>query len=261
MFDTVDTIETVEIVALVLVLLVFVGAAVAIRVRRRSSMQAVLATPAAEMHPAPTDALGRVVDVLRRRPWARRTLSGASLVMVVVAVVMLGWPFFTNVYQSRVQQRLDRQFVSPELEQAYKQGKVGTGDALTRIKIPAIGVDVVVVEGTTQSALRAGAGHYPQTPLPCEPGNVAIAGHRTTYGKPFHNLDMLKPGDTITLETPIGSCTYKMVAPPRIVLPTDTSVVGPTPVPMVTLTTCHPKGSARQRLVVQAELQGDAVAA
>ena len=98
------------------------------------------------------------------------------------------------------------------------------------------------------SALRAGAGHYPQTPLPCEPGNVAIAGHRTTYGKPFHNLDLLKPGDTIVLETPIGSCTYKMVPPPFIVAPTDTSVVDPTPVPTLTLTTCHPKGSARQRL-------------
>jgi sortase A len=261
MFDTVDTIETVEIVAVVLLLLVVVGAVVAITRRRSSSMQAVLATSAADMRPVPTDPLGRVVEVLRRRPWARRTLSGASLVMVVVAVVMLGWPFFTNVYQARVQQRLDRQFVSPELEQAYKQGKVGTGDALTRIKIPAIGVDVVVVEGTTQSALRAGAGHYPQTPLPCEPGNVGIAGHRTTYGKPFHNLDLLKPGDTITLETPIGSCTYKLTAPPRVVLPTDTSVVGPTPVPTLTLTTCHPKGSARQRLVVQAQLQGEAVAA
>ena len=261
MFDSVETIETVEIVAVVLVLLVLVGAAVAVTRRRSSSMQSVLATPATDAQPAPTDALGRVVDYLRRRPWARRTLSGASLVMVVVAVVMLGWPFFTNVYQARVQQRLDRQLVSPELEQAYKEGNVGTGDALTRIKIPAIGIDVVVVEGTTMSALRAGAGHYPQTPLPCEPGNVAIAGHRTTYGKPFHNLDMLKPGDTITLETPIGSCTYKMVAPPFVVAPSDTHVVDNTPVPTLTLTTCHPKGSARQRLVVQAQLQGEAVAA
>ena len=261
MFDSVETVETVEIVAVVLVMLVLVGAAIAVSKRRRSSMQSVLATPSSDMRPVPDDALGRVVEVLRRRPWARRTLSGASLVMVVVAVVMLGWPFFTNVYQARVQQRLDRQFVSPELEQAYKEGNVGTGDALTRIKIPAIGVDVVVVEGTTQSALRAGAGHYPQTPLPCEPGNVAIAGHRTTYGKPFHNLDLLKPGDTITLETPIGSCTYKMVAPPFVVSPTDTSVVDNTPVPTVTLTTCHPKGSARQRLIVQAQLQGEAVAA
>jgi sortase A len=251
----------IEIVAVVLVVAVL-AALVTYRRRQGSAMHDVLAAPAAGGRPPiATDPLGRVVEVLRQRKWARRSLSGASLVMVVVAVVMLGWPFFTNVYQARVQQRLDRQFVSPELEQAYKARAVDTGDALTRIKIPAIGVDVVVVEGTTMSALRAGAGHYPQTPLPCEAGNVAIAGHRTTYGKPFHNLDLLKPGDIIVLETPIGSCTYKLVSPPSIVAPTDTGVVGPTPVPMVTLTTCHPKGSARQRLIVQAELQGDAVAA
>lgn len=249
----------IQLVAVVLVVLVFV-AALAARARQRSAMSRALATPSAAMRPAPTDALGRVTDVLRRRAWMRRTLSGASLVMVVVAVVMLGWPFFTDLYQGRVQQRLDRQLASPKLEQAYKARHVGTGDALTRIKIPAIGVDVVVVEGTTQSALRAGAGHYPQTPLPCEAGNVGIAGHRTTYGKPFHNLDLLHPGDSIILETPIGSCTYK-VKQTKVVLPTDTSVVAPTPTPMVTLTTCHPKGSARQRLVVQAELQGEAIAA
>ena len=262
MIEIVETVETIEIVAVVVLVLVLGGAALALGQRRpRSAEQSVLATSAADIRPVPTDALGRVVDVLRRKPWARRTLSGASMVMVLVAVVMLGWPFFTNVYQARVQQRLDRQLVSPELQQAYKAGNVGTGDALTRIKIPAIGVDVVVVEGTTMSALRAGAGHYPQTPLPCEPGNVAIAGHRTTYGKPFHNLDRLKPGDTITLETPIGSCTYEMMAAPFIVAPSETRVIDATPVPTLTLTTCHPKGSARQRLVVQAQMKADTVAA
>ena len=61
--------------------------------------------------------------------------------------------------------------------------------------IPALNVDTVVVEGTGATALRAGAGHYPNTPLPGEEGNVAIAGHRTTYGKPFANLDRLAVGD------------------------------------------------------------------
>ena len=250
----------IQLVAAALVVIVTVAA---VRTRRGegSRMHAVLATPSAAVaRPAANDPLGRVVEVLRRRRWMRRSLSGASLVMVVVAVVMLGWPFWTDVYQGRVQQRLDRQLASPTLQQAYKARSIGTGDALTRIKIPAIHVDVVVVEGTTQSALRAGAGHYPQTPLPCEPGNVGIAGHRTTYGKPFHNLDLLHPGDAIILETPVGKCTYKVVRT-EIVLPTDTHVVDPTPVPMLTLTTCHPKGSARQRLVVHAQLQGDAVAA
>jgi len=251
----------IKLVAAALVAIVAIALA---RTRRGegSRVRAALATPTAvaAARPASNDPLGRVVDVLRRRRWMRRSLSGASLVMVVVAVVMLGWPFWTDVYQGRVQQRLDRQLASPTLQQAYKARTIGTGDALTRIKIPAIGVDVVVVEGTTQSALRAGAWHYPQTPLPCEAGNVGIAGHRTTYGKPFHNLDLLHPGDAIILETPVGKCTYKVVRT-EIVLPTDTHVVDPTPVPMLTLTTCNPKGSARQRLVVHAQLQGDAVAA
>ena len=77
----------------------------------------------------------------------------------------------------------------------------------------------MVVEGTGASALRAGAGHYPNTPLPGEEGNVAIAGHRTTYGKPFANLDRLKPGDEIILETPVGKYTYKVSRDPFVVTP------------------------------------------
>ncbi|HET7721375.1 MAG TPA: class E sortase [Acidimicrobiales bacterium] len=187
-------------------------------------------------------------------------LSGLSVALLGVAAVLLGYPFYTNLYQSRVQNRLENQLVDPVHEQAYKAGAVETGDALTRIRIPAIKVDVVVVEGTTASALRAGAGHYPQTPLPCETGNVSIAGHRTTYGKPFHNVDLLKPGDDIILTTPIGSCTYK-VERQFIVRPEDTSVIAPTPEGVLTLTTCHPKGSARQRLIIRATLQGPATSA
>lgn len=249
----------IQIVAAASIAVVF--AAILATRRKRSEMHDVLATPVAATRPVATDPLGRVVGVLRTRRWARWSLSGASLAMVLVAVGLLGWPFYTNLYQARVQERLDRELVSPELEQAYKAHEITTGDALTRIKIAKIDVDVVVVEGTTLSALRAGAGHYPQTPLPCESGNVSIAGHRTTYGKPFHNLDLLSLGDTIVLETPIGSCTYKVVTAPFVVTPTDTSVIAPTPVPSLTLTTCHPKGSARQRLIVRAELVGDAVSA
>src|SRR3954452_8796619 len=148
-----------------------------------------------------------VVRFLRRRRWARFALSGLSVVLLVGAVGLLGYPLYTNVRQHRIQQQLTHQFASPEFKQAYKAAAPKVGDALTRIKIPKINVDVVVVEGTTASALRAGAGHYPATPLPCGDGNVGIAGHRTTYGKPFANIDQLKPGDLITLETPIGPCT------------------------------------------------------
>ena len=197
---------------------------------------------------------------LRRHRWARSGLSVVSVGLLVAAVAMFGYPFYTNLYQRRVQQQLENELVSPELEQAFRARRVATGDALTRIQIPDIDVDVVVVEGTTASALRAGAGHYPQTPLPCEPGNVAIAGHRTTYGRPFHNLDRLDVGDVITLITPIGSCTYRVSREPFVVTPKDFSVLAPTSMPSLTLTTCHPKGSARQRLIVRAEMQGQATA-
>ena len=196
----------------------------------------------------------RLLVFLRRRRWARRLLSWGSFSLILVAVGMLAYPVYTNLYQTRLQNRLDRQLASPAMVSAYREGRVKTGDSLTRIKIPAIGVDVVVVEGTSASALRAGAGHYPATPLPCEPGNVAVAGHRTTYGRPFSQLDRLRSGDEIIFETPIGSCTYKVDGAPFVIAPTDLRVLDPTPGPTVTLTTCHPKGSARQRLIVKGQL-------
>lgn len=212
-------------------------------------------TEASATH-APTPGVGGLVRFLRKRGWARRLLSGLSIALFIGAAVMLGYPFYTNLYQNRVQDRLDAQLASPEIKQAYRDRAVKTGDSLTRIKIPAIDVDVVVVEGTTASALKAGAGHYPTTPLPCEIGNVGIAGHRTTYGRPFHNLDRLKPGDEIVLETPLGSCSYKVDRDPFVVVPSDLSVVDPTDTATLTLTTCEPKGSAARRLVVKANFQG-----
>src|SRR5205807_1631835 len=126
-----------------------------------------------------------VLDFFRTRPWAKRAVSVLSVLLLIAGVAMLAYPFATNLYQNRLQDKLSRQFASQSLKQKYRNRAVGVGDSLTRIKMPAIHVDVVVVEGITPTALRAGAGHYPSTPLPCEKGNVAIAGHRTTYGKPF----------------------------------------------------------------------------
>jgi len=204
--------------------------------------------------------LDAIVRFLRAHRSARAGLSALSVLLLCVAVALLGYPLYTNFYQGRVQDRLSRQFASPELKQAYRNRAARVGDALTRIKIPKIDVDVVVVEGTTASALKAGAGHYPATPLPCEDGNVGIAGHRTTYGKPFANIDQLRPGDLITLETPIGPCTYSVSGPPVVVLPdgklpNGTSVVDNTPGQhTLTLTSCHPKGSASHRIVIKATL-------
>jgi len=202
-----------------------------------------------------TDPVSRVVAVLRTRRWARMALTTLSVGLLVAAVGTIGYPFYTNLYQQRLQDRLDRQIASPELKEDYLDRNVEVGDSLTRLSIPKIDVDVVVVEGTTASALRAGAGHYADTPLPCEIGNVAIAGHRTTYGRPFHNLDLLEVGDQITLTTPIGSCTYEVNREPFVVAPTQVEVVANTPnEATLTLTTCNPKGSARERLIIKATM-------
>jgi sortase A len=211
--------------------------------------------PAAAPRPARfRDGSRFFLDSLRSRPVARRMLSGFSIVLAVVAIGLLAYPLATNYYQDRLQSKLAIQLHSAQSKAAYTAGHTSEGHALTRLVIPAIGVDTVVVEGTGASALRAGAGHYPNTPLPGEEGNVAIAGHRTTYGKPFANLDHLAVGDQIVLETPIGQHVYRITRAPFVVSNNDFSVISQTPGHTLTLTTCHPKGSARQRLIIRAEM-------
>jgi sortase A len=193
-----------------------------------------------------------VVEMPAPRPWWRRGLSIFSVALVLIGVAVVASPFVTNLWQDRIQERLRHQLANPAFAQTYRQGRIATGDSLTRIRIPAINLDMVVVQGTTADALRAGAGHYPSTPLPCDAGNVAIAGHRTTFGKPFANVDQLKPGDTIELDTPIGGCVYQVSKAPFVVTPEDLSVIAASTERTLTLTTCNPKGSAAQRLVVKA---------
>lgn len=207
------------------------------------------------------DGTGFLLDALRARPVARLMLSGTSVILAVMGIGMLAYPFATNLYQGRLQTQLAIEIRQPEFKQAYEAGEIAIGDPLTRIKIPTLDVNTIVVEGTGESALRAGAGHYPNTPLPGEEGNVAIAGHRTTYGKPFADIDRLKTGDEIILETPVGTHTYKVFRDPFVVANTEWSVISQTPGHTLTLTSCHPKGSARQRIVVKAEMVAPAVGA
>lgn len=212
--------------------------------------------PTAGAQPATdrADVAGRLASGLRGRPWLRRGLTVTALAMAAGGVGLLAYPAVTDVVQARIQTRLEHQLASPQFRQVYLAGRVEEGDSVTRLRIPSIGVDTVVVEGTTESALRAGAGHYPSTPLPCQAGNVGIAGHRTTYGRPFRHLDQLGVGDEIVLDTPVGSCTYRVSQAPFPVPPTEVSVVAPSDAALLTLTTCHPVGSAAERLVVRAEL-------
>ncbi|NNE75000.1 MAG: sortase [Acidimicrobiales bacterium] len=85
------------------------------------------------------------------------------------------------------------------------------GEPLARIEIPAIGIEKIVLEGVHVEDLRQGPGHYSSTPAPGQAGNSSIAGHRTTYGQPFHNLDKLVSGDEIVVETVQGRFTYRVI--------------------------------------------------
>lgn len=134
------------------------------------------------------------------------------------------------------------------------------GSPVGILSIPKISLSMVVVEGTDADQLRAGPGHYPGTPLPGEAGNAAIAGHRTTYLHPFYDLDQLSTGDPIDVLTAQGWFVYKVTSS-QAVDPSDVAVVAPTPTPMLTLTTCNPRYSATQRLVVQAALVADVLTA
>lgn len=206
--------------------------------------------------------LGVLAGIALRRPGGRRAVSVLSVVLFLAGVTMFAYPVGTDLY-SRIQQgQLEEQFTSPEVQAAYVERRIQVGDGLTTLRIPKLDVDVLVVEGTTPAALRAGAGHYVDSPLPGELGNVAIAGHRTTYGRPFNRIDELRQSDVIELQTPLAVHTYEVVPGfdghpnPWVVSPTDVSVVSQAGVGgrVLTLTTCHPKGSARQRLIVRLEL-------
>lgn len=134
------------------------------------------------------------------------------------------------------------------------------GDALAHLVIPAIGVDKIVVEGVSLEDLKRGPGHYPDTPMPGQPGNAAIAGHRTTYGAPFNRIDELEPGDEILVTTVQGAFRYE-VSEQQIVSPEQVEVLEDKGDNRLTLTACHPKYSASQRIVVVAQLVGPAAAA
>jgi sortase A len=129
------------------------------------------------------------------------------------------------------------------------------GDAVGRIRIPAIGAKYVVVKGTDSGDLRKGPGFYPQTPFPGTGGTTAIAGHRTTYLAPFRNLDDLDPGDDIIVEMPYGTFTYR-VERNRIVDPDALWVTQRVGYPRLVLSACHPLYSAAKRIVTFARLVG-----
>lgn len=138
----------------------------------------------------------------------------------------------------------------PEL---FSEAPGEEGSTLGRLVIPDIDVDEVIFAGVTRDTLKMGPGHMPGTPVPGQPGNAVLSGHRTTYGRPFYDLDQLEEGDRIEVETATGVHVYA-VRRTLIVEPTDVWVADRIDGAWLTLTTCHPHFSAAERLIVQAEL-------
>ncbi len=132
---------------------------------------------------------------------------------------------------------------------------VENGDALARLEIPKLGTDHIVVAGVDTTDLKKGPGHFPETPLPGQLGNSAIAGHRTTYGQPFHNVDQLDPGDEMIVTTLSGTFVY-VVTDQEIVTPSDYHVISTTDPTRATLAlvSCDPKWTAENRIIIHGVL-------
>jgi len=209
-----------------------------------------------------------------------KTLIGAGVLILLFVVYEL-WG--TNLAEARSQRSLKRQFaalLAPTTTRPPSTTVAGSaptttpppappdtapppapqGSAVAIIKIPRIGIEKAVVEGVGVPDLKKGPGHYPKTPMPGQTGNAAIAGHRTTYGAPFNRIDELQPNDPVFVTTRQGKFRYE-VERKLLVAPSDVSVLRNTIENILTLTTCNPKYSARQRLVVVARLIGIAAEA
>jgi len=172
-------------------------------------------------------------------------VSGALLITDAAVTLLWQEPVSAFVAERQQQQLEEALFDPPE---RVVQRKPLKGDAIARIRIPAIGLDDYDVEGTDTGSLRKGPGHYPETPLPGDPGTTAIAGHRTTYGAPFREIDKLKRGDRIVLDMPDGRFIYR-VTRTKIVDDSDLSVLDEVGYKQLILSACHPLYSAAQRVI------------
>jgi sortase A len=199
--------------------------------------------------------------LLRGTGWT--FIGMGSFVLYFLVYQLVGTNAVTSRGQADLRNELQREWsaasAAPKASNPRKPAapkRPGIGKPLAVLDIPKIQLDnKVIVEGVSRDDLRKGPGHVPSTVLPGQPGTFGVSGHRTTYGAPFYRLNELTKGDTITVVTREVIYTYT-VTHTAIVRPTDTqvldNVLGPDnkPKPTITLTTCHPRYSARQRLIV-----------
>jgi sortase A len=201
--------------------------------------------------------------LLRGTGWT--FIGMGSFVLYFLVYQLVGTNAVTSRGQSDLRSELQREWTATAIPPKTNPKKVvprrvAAGKPLAVIDIPKIKLDnKIIVEGVGRDELRKGPGHVPSTVLPGQAGTFGVSGHRTTYGAPFYRLNELKKDDTITVVTREAVYTYT-VTRTAIVRPTDTqvldNVIGPDDKPKatITLTTCHPRYSARQRLIVFGDL-------
>lgn len=231
----------------------------------------------------PPPGRSRTVQALRALGWAL-IIAGAVVLLYVVYALWL-----TGIETRRAQQQLGQQWDQQAIargngggsearsldeaddppapaEGAEPDGGSLVDEAVARLEFERPGSDeapvsdepLFVVDGVGYDDLAHGPGHYPDSAAPGDDGNFAVAGHRTTYGAPFHSLDDLQEGDEIRVTDRSGREHVYEFVDQEIVSPDAGWVLGDDPLDgdgsLVTLTTCHPRFSAAQRMVVFGEL-------
>jgi sortase A len=198
---------------------------------------------------------------MRERSRIRAALRAFGFGCLMLAAGLAGYTSWllwgTGLETARAQERLGDE-IRPLFEHPTpprEDERYIPGEAYAAIVIPSIDIDFIVVEGTDYVSLKKGPGHYPDSANPWDgTGQVAIAGHRTTYLHPFLNLDRVEEGDEIQLITKHGTYRYEV---DRVYVLSEAEsgrAIVDTVRPTLVLTTCHPKYSSRERLIVTATL-------
>ena len=203
-----------------------------------------------------------MTTITRRTGWL--LITPGLLTLLYVGYELWGTGLSARAAQHSLGRELHNEWSTPRVaEAATAQASLVDGQPIAILTVARFGAGYqeIVIEGTSTADLRQAPGHYPGTALPGQLGNFAVAGHRTTYGAPFGDLNLLRAGDIIAIRVATTSYEYRVTGH-EIVSPSENAVVAPTPDQpgtrpvrrMLTLTTCHPKYSANKRLVVHALL-------
>jgi sortase A len=198
--------------------------------------------------------------------WVGEILITLGVIALLFVVYLLFWTnIISDARAHQLTTNLQQQWSHSQPDTAFGPApvpKVQAGKPFAIMRIPALGAswEQPVIEGVTLPDLAQGVGHYPGTALPGQIGNFAVAGHRATHGQPFVDLNKMRPGDLIIVETQYATYTYVATTNPNklIVLPTALWVIEPVPghpkaVPtqaLITLTTCNPRWNSSHRMIL-----------